>query len=167
MVNNSISSLKMFEILRPGPNCVSRILLILFAFFRHDLCTLGGRSGEAFVHWMQARARPPTGLSVGSNFACFLDLEIQKFCLQKCSLCRILRWVSRILLFSVQFDCPCTLRDGIRKMLIWAPVQFCWAVQKFDEKILKPNNKQFDALHSCGQNDVEYLLISCLGTISN
>ena len=48
-----ISSYKMFETW-PRPNCVSRKLLILFAFFRHDLFTLGGRSGEAFVHWMQA-----------------------------------------------------------------------------------------------------------------
>lgn len=46
-------SYKMFETW-PRPNCVSRKLLILFAFFRHDLFTLGGRSGEAFVHWMQA-----------------------------------------------------------------------------------------------------------------
>ena len=45
-----VSSFKMFETW-PRPNCVSRKLLILFAFFRrHDLFTLGGRSGEAFVH---------------------------------------------------------------------------------------------------------------------
>ena len=154
----------MFEI-RPRPNCVSRKLLI-YSQSSGVISLLRWSQWWSFCTLNAGFVRPPTVLSVGSNFACFVDFEIQKFCLQKCSLCRILCWVSRIISSAVWLSL-CTLRDGIRKMLFWAPVQFCWAVQKFDEKNLKPNNKQFDALHSCGQNDVKYLLISCLVTISN
>ena len=89
------------------PNCVSRLLLVLFAFFRRDISTfLGGQ----LVQWwsfctLNGRFCPPTP-TVCQFVPWFLDLEIQKFCLEKCGLCRILREVSGIIV-SVQFDCLC------------------------------------------------------------
>ena len=156
----------MFEI-RPRPNCVSRKLLIC-SHSSGVISLLRWSQWWSFCTLNADLVRPPTVLSVGSNFAIlrvWQTLRSKNFVFKSAVFVEFYAEFPE--LFSVQFDCPCTPRDGIRKMLIWAPVQFCWAVQKFDEKFLKPNNKQFDALHSCGQNDVKYLLISCLVTISN